>query len=313
MKKTRRSKRNRDHHHRNSSPKPVKDIETVMNRFMESCENEAVGRRVDLNSSLNEEPELLEDEGFILNSEDEQELIRDKEIEANDDDETIRYIQEDEPDEPHNIAPNPVVVSNNVMIINMKNNEHSEQSRNEGEIRAKSVTLHDKTVRNKNRRLYHKDAKNEKCSRLNCKLPKKCFQLRRDKQQNHNLLYNSWNCLDIYEQNISLRLPHHEHLLSDQVVKLEEVDFKVFCEDSKKSRCSRPKCGDRATCFQKRSLNRFSSQQFYSNQSCYKGYKANKLPFCVTIDVEDGKKEKHKNRENRTCPYQRQHGKDQVL
>ena len=284
MKKTRRSKRNRDHHHRNSSPKPVKDIETVMNRFMESCENEAVGRRVDLNSSLNEEPELLEDEGFILNSEDEQELIRDKEIEANDDDETIRYIQEDEPDEPHNIAPNPVVVSNNVMIINMKNNEHSEQSRNEGEIRAKSVTLHDKTVRNKNRRLYHKDAKNEKCSRLNCKLPKKCFQLRRDKQQNHNLLYNSWNCLDIYEQNISLRLPHHEHLLSDQVVKLEEVDFKVFCEDSKKSRCSRPKCGDRATCFQKRSLNRFSSQQFYSNQPCYKGYKANKLPFCVTID-----------------------------
>ena len=249
-KKTRRSKQNRDHRYQDSSPEPVENINAVMNRFMESWEDEAVGRRVDLNSSLNEESELIEEDG----------------VGAKNENEELTSI--------HEVTSDPTPASHNVLMVSIKSSEHPEQPRYDSKTGTELSTILDKTLSNENRKIYNKDARIGKCSRLECKLPKKCFQLREGKQQKNNLLYNSWNCLDIYEQSISLRLPHHEHLLSKQLAKIEEVDFKVFREDSEKSRCSRPKCGDRAACFEKRSLERFSSQRFYSNQPCYK-YKKN--------------------------------------
>ena len=223
---------------------------------MDSLEEESVERIVDLRHNSYEKDEIAENE-------------------ATDDfgeEDVIENVQGTEPTPPYENRNEPAPTVNNVLMVNVQSSRQLSDKTAKVKLNPRTLRekTHDKTLTIMNNRLYEEDAKNRRCSRSGCPLPSRCFHLREEKQLNHKILYNSWDCLDIYKRSIAIKLPHHKHLLTDQKKQLDEVDFRTFCKDSEKSECSRPRCGDRASCFQKRSLERFISNQYYSNQLCYK-------------------------------------------
>ena len=255
-KRTRRSKRNRNPYSNSFTPEPAENISQAMDRFMDSLEEESVERIVDLRHNSYEKDEIAESE-------------------ATDDfgeEDVIENVQGTEPTPPYENRNEPAPTVNNVLMVNVQSSRQLSDKTAKVKLNPRTLRekTHDKTLTIMNNRLYEEDAKNRRCSRSGCPLPNRCFHLREEKQLNHKILYNSWDCLDIYKRSIAIKLPHHKHLLTDQKKQLDEVDFRTFCKDSENNECSRPRCGDRASCFQKRSLERFISNQYYSNQLCYK-------------------------------------------
>ena len=231
--------RNRNHLNNASAPTSANSIVRVMDRFMDSLEDESIGRIVNLQSNSHEEQEVTK------------ELI---------DEEAIGIDQEQE------FTP----LMNNVLMANFLSDPKTQPSNDNTRKTVSSSDLHDKTFKALNNNLYQRDSENRRCSREKCPLPSKCFQLREKKQLQNKILYNSWTCLDVRKRCISLRLPHHAYLLTEQRTQLEDINSRAFSKDYEKSECSRPRCGNRRACFQKRSLEQSTSNQFYSNQLCHK-------------------------------------------